>query len=107
MHGLQQSEVAIGKLDQCIFAVFSLYIDNFLIIEPDDISTILGGTHVSLKIFGKNEKRAHSGQPLGYSLPDRMYVIPWGFDYLRLSLGDEQVLEVRQSLGLMTRSNLI
>jgi hypothetical protein len=39
-----QSEVAIGKLDKCIFAVFSLYIDNYLMIEPDDIKTLLGGT---------------------------------------------------------------
>jgi len=39
-----QSEVAIGKLDKCIFAVFSLYIDNHLMIEPDDIKTLLGGT---------------------------------------------------------------
>lgn len=70
--GVQKgSEVAIGKLDKCIFAVFSLYIDNYLMIEPDDIKTLLGA----------------------YSLPDGMHVIPWGFDYMRLHLGDEQLLE--------------
>jgi hypothetical protein len=107
-----QSEVAIGMLDKCIFAVFSLYVDNYLMIEPDDIKTLLGGTCVtqfmsctrSHVLSLSRDAAALLALPYAwlspaagaaYSLPDGMHVIPWGFDYMRLNLSDEKVLEVR------------
>lgn len=80
-----QKHVALSKLPQPIFCVFSLRVGANLVVEPDDIVALL--THGNI------------------SLPSHMYVLPWHRDQrldgsfvLDLHYHDEEQLQRRAEL---------